>query len=96
MDKNSPIEFTGCPRCGNTTTSAIVIGGMSYSGCARCHLPVGYFGAYKKEYQTTPSCPFCDGLGEMNYAESKDQPYSWGPCLYCRKDDYEDWIVRSD
>jgi len=84
-----------CPRCGHVEQSTIVISGTAFVGWDNCHLPVSYYSAYKKEYETTPDCPFCEGLGELNYMTSRGKSHLWGPCLYCRLDDYEAWKRRT-
>jgi|SRR5579859_3899099 len=83
-----------CPRCGSATTSTITISGITFLGCSNCRLPQDYFAAYKKEYETTPDCPFCDGLGELNYAASAQASHLFGPCLYCRLDEFRQWFDR--
>ncbi len=85
-----------CPRCGGQSIATISIAGVSFTGCASCYLPSTYFAAYKSEYQTTPDCPFCDGLGELNYTPDSERGYLWGPCLYCRLDEYKEWLERSN
>jgi hypothetical protein len=82
-----------CPRCGCASiTSVTAIAGTTFPACANCHLPEDYFAAYKKEYENTVDCPFCDGIGRLPYTSTQTPPVKWGPCLYCHLDEYQDWL----